>query len=188
MQHQFTTIRTADILDDLCAAVDLAREMAGDNARWQQAISNGWDDLLNLDTIAYDTAQHAIRIESASEPGRFYVANGDCQCTSFANGNACRHRAAARLVRRALEIRSDRAAAAESARLEGELDALAAELYAELAESSFDDDHTLRSEARRRAQAEIGAVLAYAAAYDAAAHFGQRLTVARAPYVATIAA
>jgi hypothetical protein len=100
---QFTTIRTADILDQLCDAVDTAREAAAGNTRWLNAISTAWGYLLTTDTIQFDASEHAIRVESATDARTVYIANGDCSCRAFAEGNACWHRAAARLVRRALE-------------------------------------------------------------------------------------
>jgi hypothetical protein len=104
--ESFTTFRTADILDFLVEAVDAARVSAASNQPWLNAIDAAYDDLLQVDEITFDVAAHAIHIESASEPGRFYIANGDCQCTAFERGIPCRHRAAARLMRRALELRA----------------------------------------------------------------------------------
>lgn len=116
----FATYRTADILDFLVEAVDAARVAAAGNQRWLNAIDNGYDDLLQVDVIAFDAALHTIRIESASTPGKFYIANGDCQCDAFAQREPCRHRAAARLVRRALELR-DAAVARKAAELRGRI-------------------------------------------------------------------
>jgi hypothetical protein len=105
MQHEFTTIRTADLLDWLTDAVDTARASTAP-ATWQRAIDAAWDELLQQDTIAYDLSAYAIRVESATRAGRTYEANGDCQCEAFTKGQGvCWHRAAARLVRRAIELR-----------------------------------------------------------------------------------
>lgn len=109
LAHQFTTIATADILDHLCAAVDAAREkMSASQAAgcWFIALDKAWDYLLTTDTIAFDIGAHAIRVPSVSKPGVYYHANGDCQCEAFTHGGACWHRSAARLVRRALELRA----------------------------------------------------------------------------------
>lgn len=105
----FTTTRIADILDFLVGAVDAARVAAAGNRRWLNAIDNGYDDLLQAEAVEFDTVARALRVES-STPGHFYIANGDCQCTAFRRGEPCRHRAAARLIRRALELRAARAA------------------------------------------------------------------------------
>lgn len=111
--HQFSTLRTADILDALCEAVDAARTDAAGNARWLSAIDTAWGWLLGQQVISFDQRAHALRVQSATHPSICYVANGDCQCTAFQKGAACWHRAAARLVRRALE----RQAAAQHAAL-----------------------------------------------------------------------
>jgi hypothetical protein len=78
MAHEFTTIRTSDLIDFLCDAVDMARASTAP-APWQNAISAAWDELLQLDAISYDLAAFAIRVESASRPGRFYEANSERQ-------------------------------------------------------------------------------------------------------------
>lgn len=101
----FAPLVVAEILDSLVEAVDTARAAAGDNRPWQRAIDAAWDWLLQQDSISYDAATHALRVESATRPGRVYEANGSCSCEAFAKGGACWHRAAARLVRRALEAR-----------------------------------------------------------------------------------
>lgn len=103
--HTFTPIRTADLLDFLVDAVDAARASTAP-AAWQRAIDRAYDTLLQLDVIAYDLAAGAIRLASASEPGVERIANGDCPCPAFVKGDGvCYHRAAARLVKRALELR-----------------------------------------------------------------------------------
>jgi hypothetical protein len=105
MSTQFTTIARTEIFDALCDAVDYARGAASDNPAWLNAINKAWDYLLSVETIAYDRMNRAIRVESATRPGRAYVSNGECQCEAFTKGNGvCWHRAAARLVARALEI------------------------------------------------------------------------------------
>lgn len=95
------------ILDDLCAVVDAARASVTDE-RWLKAIDRAWDYLLNQDTVSWDADTHALTVESASEAGVFYTANGECQCDAYAAHKACWHRAAARLVRRALERYGER--------------------------------------------------------------------------------
>jgi hypothetical protein len=120
----FTTLDTAALLDHLCEAHDAAKALAAGDARWSSALDRAWGWLLQTDAISYDADAHAIRVESASEPGRVYVANGACGCSAFAAGKACWHRAAARLMRRALELREQH-----------EVMALAAELHAEALEA-----------------------------------------------------
>lgn len=108
MQHTFTTLDTAELLDFLTDAIDTIRaSAAARNApSWMTALDKAWDYILSQDVIEYDVEARAIRVESATRPGVFYVSNGDCQCKAFTRGSACWHRAAARLVWRALELQA----------------------------------------------------------------------------------
>lgn len=99
-----TTVRIAHIIDQLCTAIDAARISALHDSRWSHAIETAADWLLQQDAVEYDRETHALTIESATRPGTFYTANGSCGCEAFASHNACWHRAAARLVRRATEV------------------------------------------------------------------------------------
>ena len=92
----------AALLDQLVAAIDAARIAAAGNKRWSTAIETAASWLLEQDTITFDAERHELTVNSPS--GRTYHANGACQCEAFAQSNACWHRAAARLVRRALEL------------------------------------------------------------------------------------
>lgn len=103
MTAQFTTIATAQILDALVEVVDAARASGNLTPTWARALDTAYDYLLTVDTIEFNDLAHALRVESATEAGKFYTANGDCQCKAFTQGaGVCWHRAAARLVRRAL--------------------------------------------------------------------------------------
>lgn len=114
----YTLIPVSEILDALCEAVDAARVAAADNSDWLKAIDRGWDLILTQDALSYDPAAHSLYIESGSRPGTFYEANGVCGCEAFAfNGGVCPHRAAARLVRRALERYGAQVIEAEMAEL-----------------------------------------------------------------------
>jgi hypothetical protein len=130
-------IRIADILDALVEAVDAARVQTTD-ASWQRAINDAYNYLLLRDTVCYEPETHTLVVASATEPGKEYWANGECQCPCYERGNAkCWHRAAARLVRRAVERSgrtpptpaatwaNDAAYAAYGADLEGRQQALA---------------------------------------------------------------
>jgi len=126
---EFESITRREIFDALCDAYDLARSLAAGNARWASALDRAWGWLLEQDTIAYDVEHWAIRVQSATHPGVVYVANGDCTCPAFAHGNACWHRAAARLVRRALEgelaaVAAEWDAGIARARVQAEVDEL----------------------------------------------------------------
>lgn len=97
------TLYTADLIDDLTAAVDTARDAAQNSPRWTNAINTAWSWLLEQDELTYDLDRHELAVHSPS--GNTYHANGTCQCKAFEKDAACWHRAAARLVRRALERR-----------------------------------------------------------------------------------
>lgn len=114
----YTPIPVSELLDCLCEAVDAARVAAADSPAWLKAIDRGWDWLLTQDVVSFDGATHSLHIESSSRPGVFYEANGACGCEAFAfNGGICPHRAAARLVRRALERYGAKVIDAEMAEL-----------------------------------------------------------------------
>lgn len=98
------TYATTDLIDHLCDAVDNARAATNDS-RWLNAIDRAWEALLTSETIRWDAATHALFIQSATHPAKLYRANGTCECAAFIAGRPCYHRAAARLVRRALELR-----------------------------------------------------------------------------------
>jgi hypothetical protein len=50
---------------------------------------------------------HGIAV--TTECGNTYFANGACQCKAFANGQACKHRALARLIEIASELKEETA-------------------------------------------------------------------------------
>jgi len=119
--HVFTTLKVADLIDDLAAAIDLVRSStARDNRPWMVALDKAWDYILQADTLHYDLAAHAIRVESVSKPGRFFESNGTCQCAAQWGAGICWHRACARLVRRAIEHGAARELASLAAELEDE--------------------------------------------------------------------
>jgi hypothetical protein len=68
---------------------------AADYPRWVTAIQRA---LVELDTNPYLERQ-AGHLLIGSSSGQTYAANGVCSCTAFSFGQACWHRAAARLVR-----------------------------------------------------------------------------------------
>lgn len=99
----FNTIQIAAILDSLVEVVDAARASEGVSASWLSALNTAYGWLLEQDVIMYDHLRHALFVASATTAGKFYISNGDCQCMAFTAGNGtCWHRAAARLVRRAM--------------------------------------------------------------------------------------
>jgi len=81
-------------------AAEIAKTRTSDK-RWIAAIDkavagveSGWWIITEL--------AHCVAI--TTETGHTYFANGSCQCKAFANGQACKHRALARLVEIANEI------------------------------------------------------------------------------------
>jgi len=151
----FTTIRTADILDGIVAAVDAARVAAVGNRAWLAAIDTAYGFLIQQDVISFDHVALAIRVESATEPGRFYEANGRCSCSAFTKGaGVCWHRAAGRICVRALEWHE----AAELADLANEL----------LADAVADGASWYTADiAALGASARLPSLLAYALEWDA---------------------
>ena len=91
----------AALLDQLVAAVDTARATTTDR-RWLNALDSGYSWLLEQEQVTFDAARHELTF--TSESGQTYHANGVCGCTAYQQGNPCRHRAAARILRRALEL------------------------------------------------------------------------------------
>ena len=80
----------------LAIIVAAAKEAAAQYPRWLNAIERAARE---LETNAWiERGDHGLVIASPS--GNVYTANGACQCDAYSFGNACWHRAAARLVRR----------------------------------------------------------------------------------------
>jgi hypothetical protein len=141
---RFASVQRVEIFDALCSAFDYASGVVP-GGPWLRALTTAWAWLIEQDVLAYDAERHALRVPSATRAGVFYTANGSCGCEAFTRGEGiCWHRAASRLVARALELH-----------------ALTAEIVAE---------HGLSVEAAGRLAArELGGLLAYAAAVDAGA-------------------
>ena len=79
----------------LAAVVDQAMIDAANHPRWLRAIDRAVVELVSNPWI--ERGDHGLIIASTS--GNVYSANGVCQCKAYEHGNACWHRAAARLVR-----------------------------------------------------------------------------------------
>jgi hypothetical protein len=153
MHAEFTTIRTADILDALCEAHDAAVVRAGGDECRKNAIATAWGWLLQQGAVSYDPDAQALHSESTSEPGKACAANGDCQCQAFAQHTACWRLAATWLVCRALETRADT-----------ERHALAAELVTEAHEAGC-HWYSVR-EGLEGARARYDEVMQFAAEWD----------------------
>ena len=127
--HEFETISRAEIFDALCDAYDAAKALAAGDKRWSSALDRAWAFALEAESFEYDLASWAVRVQSASHPSVFYTSNGDCSCEAFKNGNACWHRALARLIRRAVEgtlaeVAAEWDSAAAAAKAQHEVDEL----------------------------------------------------------------
>lgn len=80
----------------LAAVVDRAMQDAAEHPRWLNAINRAVAELVSNPWIERGEL-HGLVVASPS--GNVYSANGVCQCQAYLHGNACWHRAAARLVR-----------------------------------------------------------------------------------------
>lgn len=117
--HDFSTLRTADLLDYVVDVVDYVRGSTAP-APWQRAAEAAYGYLLQTDEISYDEQARAIRVPSATRPDVVYISNGSCSCEAFTRGQGvCWHRACARIVARALELRDLAAELLADAEAEG---------------------------------------------------------------------
>lgn len=172
--HRFAPLAVAPLLDFLCEARDAAAQAAADHPAWLRALDFAWGFILEAEALEYDAEAAALRVPSATRAGRAYVANGACACEAFTKGaGVCWHRAAARLVRRALELRDA-----------AEVEALAAELVAE-AHAAGARWYGM-AEGRAGARMRLAELADFAQEWDAAALSAQAL--AARPAVALAAA
>ena len=75
--------------------VETAKTKAANNPRWIAAIEKVADAIINGKWIVTELADGCL---ITTEKGTTYKANGVCSCRAFEFGQACRHRAAARLI------------------------------------------------------------------------------------------
>jgi SWIM zinc finger len=81
-------------------AFELAEKAPKDSKRWTRAIARAWQELQSNPYLEWQ--DDALLILSPSN--EIYRANGSCQCEAWLKGKfPCWHRAAARIVQRALE-------------------------------------------------------------------------------------
>lgn len=172
----FTPIAVAELLDCLCEARDAAARTAASSPAWSRALNTAWGFILEAEALEWNAEAHALRVPSATRAGLAHVANGACSCEAFTKGDGvCWHRAAARLVRRALELEAMNRAS-EQARAAEELEAEAFAVAGEIAASSgYTADW---DECRALAAAELPTLAAFARTWDAAANLGRRLALA----------
>lgn len=81
----------------LAAVVDQALKDAANHPRWVAAIRRAFEEI-DCNPYIERGELHGIIVVSPTS-GNLYAANGTCQCEAHRYGNACWHRAAARLVR-----------------------------------------------------------------------------------------
>jgi hypothetical protein len=97
-------IQVAEIIETVTAVA--ATALANPDAvRWHNAIRKGRDWLKKQETIRWSARDTALFFPS-SRGGIVYYSNGVCQCEAYTlteKPKPCYHRAAAHLVRRALE-------------------------------------------------------------------------------------
>src|SRR5688572_30679322 len=87
----------------LSTVVEQARRDAANHPRWLNAIERA---VAELAENPYISRQDGHLLIASSSSDKIYSANGSCQCIAFEYGEACWHRAAARLVRRHDEMRA----------------------------------------------------------------------------------
>src|SRR5262245_43899968 len=75
--------------------VKTAKAKAAGNTRWLNAIDKAVDGLTGDAWIVTELVEGLL---ITTESGETYHANGACQCKAYQVGQACKHRAAARLV------------------------------------------------------------------------------------------
>lgn len=98
-----TKIVVATIEAEIKEAARVAVEKVADQPRWARAIAKAEKWLLSRPGVQYHPETHTLAVQGP-EYRAIYLANGVCQCQAFKQGNPCYHRAAARLVTRALEL------------------------------------------------------------------------------------
>src|SRR5262245_16684624 len=81
-------------INKLMRVVETAKQKANGNSRWINAIDKAVEGL----TGTWIVTELADCLLITTESGETYRANGVCQCKAYEFGQACKHRAAARLV------------------------------------------------------------------------------------------
>ncbi len=104
--------RFAQVIADSIARVELTNTNQQTKKRWINAIAKATVEIeQNGVFMTWQEENHSLLIWS-QKSNQIYTANGVCQCRAFAEGQACFHRAAARLVRLYLESEAKTASVA----------------------------------------------------------------------------
>jgi hypothetical protein len=78
-----------------------ARKQCAEHNAWMNAINRA---ALNLEACPWQFDGDVLIIHSATSAARYTVTSDGCQCKAAQKGNACWHRAARRLLRKAAEF------------------------------------------------------------------------------------
>ena len=85
----------------LAAVVDAALVTVKGDSRWTNAILKAEEILTSGNPYIHFTGHSLLML---SDSGEIYEANGVCQCKAFERGQACKHRAAYKLIVRYNEV------------------------------------------------------------------------------------
>jgi hypothetical protein len=108
------------------AAAEIAKSRTTDK-RWLAAIDKA---VAGVESGWWIVTELAHGIAVTTECGKTYFANGACQCKAFENGQACKHRALARLVEIAGEIEAAEEAARRCEVIIADIKSIAADVAA----------------------------------------------------------
>jgi hypothetical protein len=106
-------------------AAEMAKSKTSDK-RWIAAINKAVAAVENNTWIVTELA-HSVAI--TTESGNTYFANGSCQCKAYTLGQACKHRALARLIEIANELSRAEASASRCDVIIAEIKSLFAEKF-----------------------------------------------------------
>ncbi len=99
--------RFAQVIADSIARVELTAPNSQTKKRWINAIAKATVEIeQNGVFMTWQEENHSLLIWS-QKSNQIYTANGVCQCRAFDEGQACFHRAAARLVRLYMELETE---------------------------------------------------------------------------------
>ncbi|HEY6403613.1 MAG TPA: SWIM zinc finger family protein, partial [Blastocatellia bacterium] len=94
-------------------AAEIAKSKTNDR-RWINAIDKA---VAGVESGWWIITELAHGVAVTTECGNTYFANGSCQCKAFQNGQPCKHRALARLVEIASELKEETAPAVSRAQI-----------------------------------------------------------------------
>lgn len=104
------TYNMIEYADLIASVADAALEKTVGNTRWTRAIARAWEYLDITSTVEFDRTTGDILVPS-HDGRRLYRAGRTCECDAYRYGQPCWHRAAARLMLRAVQAAEAEAAA-----------------------------------------------------------------------------